>query len=93
MIKFKGQPNMLVRFNPPIGNIKYVRFDENGEFCTDNERIIKRFKHRFDSVPVKESIKEYKCKKCDFKTDNMGELLSHYRIEHPKKRRGEVNNG
>jgi len=53
---------MLVRFNPPIGNIKYVRFDENGEFKTDNERIIKRFKHKFDSVPVKNEVEKEKPK-------------------------------
>ena len=27
----------------------------------------------------------YNCKKCDFKTENKGELLAHYRTEHPKK--------
>lgn len=27
----------------------------------------------------------YNCKKCDYKTDNKGELLAHYRTEHPKK--------
>ena len=26
----------------------------------------------------------YNCKKCDFKTTNKGELLAHYRAEHPK---------
>lgn len=83
MVKFKGTPNLLVRFNPPIGNIKHIRFDENGEYQTDNKRIIKRFSHKFDSVPVKE-VKSYKCKKCDFTTDNKGELMAHYRTEHPK---------
>lgn len=27
----------------------------------------------------------YNCKKCDFKTENQGDLLVHYRTEHPKK--------
>lgn len=27
----------------------------------------------------------YNCKKCDFKTDNNGTLMAHYRKEHPKK--------
>ena len=27
----------------------------------------------------------YKCKKCEFETDNKGELLAHYRTTHPKK--------
>lgn len=58
MRTFKGEPGLLVRFNPPIGNIQHVRFDENGEFTTGNERIIKRFMHRFDSVPVKDQDEE-----------------------------------
>lgn len=81
MRTFKGEPNHLVRFYPPIGNVAYVRFDENGEYTTDNERIIQRFMHKFDSVPIKE---EYTCKKCEFVTDNRGLLMSHYRSEHPK---------
>lgn len=52
MVKFKGEPFQLVRFNPPIGLTKYVRFDENGEYVTEDERIIKRFHHHFDSVPT-----------------------------------------
>ena len=37
-------------------------------------------------VPKKETAeKVYKCKKCKFTTTNMGELLAHYRIDHPKK--------
>ena len=80
MIKFKGEPNLTVRFNPPIGLIKHVKFDDKGEFTTDNERIIKRFMSKFDSVLAK----EYQCKKCEFKTDNTGTLLAHYRSAHPK---------
>lgn len=43
---------MLVRLNPPIGRIKHVRFDSKGEFTTDNERMIQRFHHKFDSIPA-----------------------------------------
>ena len=32
-----------------------------------------------------EEIKEYGCKKCEFKTDNKGLLMAHYREIHPKK--------
>lgn len=32
---------------------------------------------------VKEPAKTYKCKKCDFETNNKGLLLAHYRNEHP----------
>ena len=84
MIKFKGEPNLTVRFNPPIGLVKHVKFDDKGEFTTDNERIIKRFMSKFDSVPNEEK-KVYSCKKCDYTTVNKGELLAHYKNEHPKK--------
>lgn len=52
MVTFRGTPNMLVVLNPPIGRIKHVRFDANGEFTTENERMIQRFHHKFDSLPA-----------------------------------------
>lgn len=52
MVTFKGTPMMLVRLIPPVGTIKYVRFDDNGEFTTDNEQMITRFHHKFDSIPA-----------------------------------------
>jgi hypothetical protein len=52
MVTFLGTPHMLVTLNPPIGNIKRLRFDENGEITTENERVIKRFHHKFDSKPA-----------------------------------------
>jgi rubrerythrin len=54
MLTFKGEPNQLVRLNPPIGLLKYARFDDKGEYTTENERVIKRFHHHFDSVPTPE---------------------------------------
>ena len=33
---------------------------------------------------IKQEIKEYKCKKCDYTTDNKGLLLAHYRQSHKK---------
>ena len=92
MRTFFGEPNLLVRFNPPIGNIQYVRFNEKGEFTTGNERVIGRFMHKFDSVPVKTEILEekeekttaYICKQCGQSFDLKSELLSHYRKAHPK---------
>jgi len=56
MIKFKGEPNLTVRFNPPIGLVKHVKFDDKGEFTTDNERIIKRFMSKFDSYSKRISV-------------------------------------
>lgn len=52
MVTFLGTPNMLVRLVPPIGNIKHIRFDPKGEFTTENERMIQRFHHKFDSLPA-----------------------------------------
>lgn len=37
-----------------------------------------------DIEEPKEEVKVYKCKKCDFETDNKGELLAHYRHSHAK---------
>ncbi|MFD0673927.1 hypothetical protein [Cohnella sp. GCM10027633] len=53
MVTFKGTPNMLVRLEPPVGTTRHVRFDDKGEFTTENELLIKRFHHKFDSVPAK----------------------------------------
>lgn len=58
MVTFIGEPNMLVRLNPPIGNIKHVRFDAKGEFNTENELMIQRFHHRFDSCPSNNTATE-----------------------------------
>lgn len=102
MVTFIGEPNLLVRLNPPIGNIKHVRFDVKGEFNTENELMIQRFHHRFDSCPSnntategmtddleyqdhgKMEIKQYTCKNCDFTTIKKGDLMVHYRQNHPK---------
>lgn len=58
MTTFIGTPNMLVTLNPPIGNIKRVRFDNNGEFTTENERMITRFHHKFDSKPSDNGVEQ-----------------------------------
>lgn len=103
MVKFIGEPFQLVRFNPPIGLLKYVRFDACGEYVTEDERVIKRFQHHFDSVPAEgeketpelpeddlqlerqqDETKQFTCKKCDYVTENRGELMAHYRQNHPK---------
>lgn len=55
LVKFMGAPHLLVNVNPPIGEIKHIRFDANGEFVTDNERLIRRMHHQFDSMPAGDS--------------------------------------
>ncbi len=48
---FLHEPNMVVRISHPILKRiiqqKYIKFDENGEYETDNEFLIKAFKQNF----------------------------------------------
>lgn len=80
-MKFKGEPNLLVRINKNIAKnrrLKNFRFDNNGIYETDNPRVIKALSKRFEIIEdIKEEI--YQCKKCDYKTKNKGELLAHYK--------------
>ena len=71
-MKFTAEPNLTVRLKPQLGLIKYIQFDENGNFETTNELLIKRCIPHFAS-------KQFSCKKCDYTTDKKGELLYHYR--------------
>jgi len=84
-MKFLGEPNMLIRMNYRHGLLSYWktvgRFDKDGVFETDDEKIIKRMQRNF---PVSESKELRHCKKCDFTCENQGELLAHYRTAHPK---------
>jgi hypothetical protein len=91
-MKFKGTPNLYVRFaNKRIHRITGRRgfyFDENGIYETDNEVLINLLSKHFEIVK-EEAVEEnktelYQCKKCDFETENKGELLAHYRKEHKK---------
>jgi hypothetical protein len=81
-MKFYGKSNMLVtdsrKDNKPL-----FRFDKNGEFVTEDERLIKRLKQHFkyEDNAKSDSIN---CKKCDFSCSNRGELMAHYKKEHPK---------
>jgi hypothetical protein len=72
------------------------KFDYKGEYVTLDPILANRMKAHFrheeielvevkeqEPVPEKEPEKVYECKKCDFKTENKGELLAHYR-EHKK---------
>jgi hypothetical protein len=63
-------------------------FDENGEFETDDPKLIAWMKKKKNFIRCEE-IKLpadglYNCKKCDFASTNKGELMAHYRKEHPK---------
>jgi len=74
-MKYKGEPNLLVTFKKPIGTIKYIKFDNDGYYITDNEYIIKKLSQHF---PIESN---YKCKFCNKEFDNKGNLLVHYRGE------------
>lgn len=77
-MRFKSQPNLFVKISKPIiqrsTGLKGFSFDNNGEYETENEVLIKILKQNF------EVAEKYKCKKCDYETDNKGELLAHYRL-------------
>lgn len=83
-MKFYGQPNSLVRemrrkpFSTEYEFKPIFRFDEKGEYSTSDDRLIQKLKKKFKY----EEEKTYKCKKCDYKTSNKGELLAHYRANH-----------
>ena len=72
---FLGQPGQLVRFRPSMVRGRKIgfRFDKNGEYETENPRLIRILKAKYE---IKEN---YKCKKCEFETDNKGVLMAHYK--------------
>ena len=98
-MKFYGKPNKKVLRRDVnrllakgiIGSRTLFRFDANGEFETEDERLIRKlihkFKHDAPIVTEEQTTKEHPalaCKKCDFTTTNKGELMAHYRKVHPK---------
>lgn len=76
---FIGQPNLYVKISNKYvqraTNKKGFYFDSNGEFETDNEILIKVLQQNFET----KEVKKYKCKQCEYETENKGELLAHYR--------------
>ena len=87
-MKYKYMPNCSII---DYENLKVkFKFDANGEFETDDPKLIAWIKKNKNFLkPVHEPEKPdgkkvYKCKKCDYTTENMGELLAHYRGVHPK---------
>lgn len=98
-MKFKGTPNTLVSMVYRVGfarkTKKIGRFSADGIFETNDTRVINRMKKHFPILEENE-IKEIKeeliikketirhCKKCDYTCTNQGDLMKHYRLEHPK---------
>lgn len=90
-MKYKYKPNCSIIDYKRVK--KMFEFDENGEFETNDPKLIKWIKENKNFLkPVTQTTEQpkpeekiYQCKKCDFTTTNMGELLAHYRNDHPKK--------
>lgn len=84
---------MLYIFNPLVTVIDYEKhkkifqFDENGKFETEDIKLIKWMKENKNFIKCENKQAapvSFKCKKCDFVTDNRGLLLAHYRKDHKK---------
>lgn len=94
-MKFYGTPNQLVNIRErKLGKLvtkPKFRFDENGEYETEDMDLIERlkphFKHDNNAVNNEKTIecdKKFICKKCGFETENRGVFLAHCKKEHPK---------
>lgn len=75
---FKGDPGLHVMVD--LGKITLI-FDDKGELAlSEDHPAIERLKVHFAILEPK----TLKCSKCDFVTENKGDLLAHYRLNHPK---------
>ena len=86
IVKFFAEPNLLIT-DAETGKPLFS-FDENGEYMTMDPNLIKRLStyHRSEEIEIKsennvpnEEIKKFHCEKCNFSTDNRGELMAHYK--------------
>ena len=91
-MRFKAEPNLYVRFSLPLQRAtgrKGLYFKEDGTFETESPVLIKALSRQFeiDESENKGNSTETirRCKKCDFSCNGQGELLKHYRENHPKK--------
>ncbi len=76
-MKYKYTPNC--RIIDYRRNKEMFRFNGNGEFETEDSELIEWIRKNKNFL---KPDPKYKCKKCDYETDNMGELLAHYKHEH-----------
>jgi len=98
-MKFYGEPNLLVRFserNIRRFGTHGFSFNENGEYETDNDLLCQLLQQHYrcdivadtattepeNNADTGETIR--RCKKCEFTCGSQGELLRHYREQHPK---------
>jgi ribosome biogenesis GTPase A len=83
-MRYIGEPNLTVIDYE--NNKKVFQFDDNGEFITDNEKLIKWMKENKGFIKYENNAIESDkpmCKKCGLEFENKGLLLAHYR-EHKK---------
>ena len=88
-MKYFGEPNLSVIDYKKLK--KVFQFDENGEYETEDPKLILWMKKKKNFIRCEETPIEtiLNCKKCKFNTNNRGELMQHYKHEHPKKTEGE----
>jgi len=99
MIFLSNIPNLYVKIsNKYIRRVtgkKGLYFDANGEYeIPDDHPLVGLMKSSFSykeaekpaRLPDGQAGQEYKlkCSKCDYKTNNHGELMAHHRLQHPK---------
>lgn len=93
-MKYKYEPNVYIVDYEKLKNM--FTFDNNGEFETEDPKLIewirknKPFLNPIDEPEkpqeAEQEKKMMKCKKCNYETENKGELLAHYREHKAQKR-------
>lgn len=86
-MKVFGNPNETVNTWVGIGARKRIavlfQFDDKGVYEFDESKVSKETLAKIKDNFKIEEPKKFKCKHCDYETENKGELLAHYR-EHKK---------
>jgi len=84
---FLAEPNHAVTVN--IERIQ-LAFDAEGKlYMSDDHPALERMKANFEHQEIslvadQEPEDKIKCSKCDASFDNRGQMMAHYRKEHPK---------
>ena len=84
-MKFFGTPNMLVKerkrkpFSTEYKLVPILRFNENGEYETDDPKLIEKLKRKVKTEQPKIENKIYNCKHCEYTTEDRVKLMQHYK--------------
>ena len=84
IMKYLAEPHMNI-IDYELGREKF-QFDENGEYETEDEKLIDWMKKNKGFIKCENNT--LKCKKCGQEFENKGLLMAHYR-QHKKEERGE----